>query len=95
MALLRLLPGSMDTVVFLLRLLRLVVVRLVSVGVDLLRPVPDLLPLLRLALLPVTVDFPEVKSTPNPLCFDSRVWSCPLLVLISACGMIVGSMMLV
>jgi hypothetical protein len=40
--------------------------------------------LFRLALLPVTVDFPEVKSTPNPLCFDSRVWSCPLLVSISA-----------
>jgi hypothetical protein len=36
-----------------------------------------LLLLLRLALLPVTVDFLEVKSTPNPLCFDSRVWSCP------------------
>ena len=45
--------------------------------------------LFHLALLPVTVDFPEVKSTPNPLCFDSRVWSCPLLVSISACGMIV------
>jgi hypothetical protein len=41
--LLCLLPGSVDTVVFLLRLLRLAVVRLVSVGVDLLRPVLDLL----------------------------------------------------
>ena len=45
--------------------------------------------LLRLELLLVTIDFPEVKSTPNPLCFDSRVWSCPLLVSISAYGMIV------
>jgi hypothetical protein len=41
--LLRLLLGSVDAVVFILRLLRLAVVWLVSVGVDLLRPILDLL----------------------------------------------------
>ena len=44
---------------------------------------------LRLALLPVSIDSPEVKSPPNPLCFHSRVSCCPILISICLCGMIV------
>ena len=45
--------------------------------------------LLRLALLPVSVDSPEGKSSSNPLCFHSRVSCCPILISICLCGMIV------
>jgi hypothetical protein len=48
---------------------------------------PVALLLLHLALLALTVISPVVKS-PNPLCFDSRVCSCPFLVSICFCGMI-------
>ena len=48
-----------------------------------------LLLLLRLTLLLVTVNSPEVKSPPHPLCFGFRVCSCPILILIYVCGMIV------
>ena len=64
-ALLRLLPGFVDAVVFLLRLLTPSVVQLVSVGVDLLHPVPDLLHLpLRLFFFSV-LHFFLSSSTPT------------------------------
>jgi hypothetical protein len=62
--LLRLSPGSVDGVVFLLRLLHTGGARVDSVGVDLHPLVADLL-LLRLVLVARFADAPEVKSPPN------------------------------